>query len=111
MIPGRTIITRAEPETTDDESQSPLRLRAARSGEMSPFLARYAVAVDGEVRGRTRVTESVPETTDDDGRSQHSSIAGHGRGIARSRGQTPLASGRTIATKVAAETTDDEPRS
>lgn len=99
MLPGRTIITRAAPETTDDEG--PLVVIPGTSkGSDEPFLARFATSVDGEVVGRTRITEAKAETTDDPSESHPEAVAAPGT----------ASRGRTITTKVAAETTDDDPR-
>ena len=64
-------------------------MRSSRGKE--PFLARFAVPTDGEVRGRTIFTEGRPETTDDEPPG----------------GLPSPFQGRTIVTKVVRETTDD----
>jgi hypothetical protein len=104
MLIGRTLITRAAPETTDDEPG--LAGRTPRStGHRAPFLARFGSHVEGDVVGRTILTEAKGETTDDDGVTVT---------VLTEVEDTPEASslrrivGRTLATK-AVETTDDEP--
>jgi hypothetical protein len=73
MIPGRTLITRAAPETTDDEGRTAGRLDIAGTkgsgGTRRPFLHRLATVVDGTVEGpgRTVNTRFGGETSDDPG--------------------------------------------
>lgn len=97
MSRGRTVITMATPETTDDEDRGTSRQMGDAGGSLRPFLSRFAVEVDGEVAGRTRITEAAPETTDE-------ASPGHSLAVPQSTG------GRTVITRVSAETTDDEPR-
>lgn len=63
-IRGRTIITRAAPETSDDEGPDFNKASSHGPAIGEPFLARLATETPGSVRGGTRITESR-ETTDD----------------------------------------------
>ena len=61
-VSGRTLFTRAAPETTDDEVDA--RPKAEGEGQSVPTLARSARLSQGHVLGRTVIT-ATPETTDD----------------------------------------------
>lgn len=98
MSRGRTVVTMAIPETTDDEDAGTLRPTGSASGSKHPFLHRFAVPVDGEVTGRTRMTKAAPETTDEETATNPV------------RAGNLVVAGRTITTRVGAETSDDEPR-
>lgn len=98
MNRGRTVITRAAPETTDDEEARRSTVLTQRDGDRQPFLQRFALRVEGEVLGRTRVTEARPETSDEADPARRRWVA------------TVATRGRTITTRTGAETSDDEPR-
>lgn len=98
MNRGRTIITRAAPETTDEPEPGTSRPVGSKDGSIRPFLHHLAVPVDGEIAGRTLVTKVSMETTDEE-----SPTNPHGA-VALALG------GRTITTQLSAETTDEEPR-
>jgi hypothetical protein len=64
---GHTIITRARPETTDE--QEPPTTRHGL-GDRRPWLASRAVRVDGELNGKSVVTSAAPETSDEGDEAQ-----------------------------------------
>ncbi|MGI8775564.1 MAG: hypothetical protein ACR2KQ_11270 [Actinomycetota bacterium] len=105
-VVGRTLFTRAAPETTDDEaSATPPYTRAA-----NPTLIAVARGAEGHVVGRTRIT-ATPETTDDESSvSPQSKSRGDAKPVLAvlAKGAPGRVHAGTIVT-FTRETTDDEP--
>jgi hypothetical protein len=62
-ISGRSVWTKADETTDDEESSGPLR--PTGPSDAKPFLVRTSEESLGEIRGRTVVTRAAPETTDE----------------------------------------------